>query len=165
MASLPSIGTLVQHSPPFAALSAALRQRERLLTAVRALLPAEVRVHCVGATREGTQLTLIAETSVWATRLRFATPPLLAAYAQRGDPLTKVQVRILPPTPLRAAAADLAPGAGPPRPRLTVPGPAVTAQIEELAAGMPDDPLAASLVRLAQTLRNAQRAGGVVPGA
>ena len=164
MASSSSIGTLLRQGAPFAALGAALRQRDRLLAEVRALLPAELRAHCVGATREGERLTLTTEASVWAARLRFAVPPLLAAYAQRGAPLTKVQVRVLPPTPLRAAGAELTPEAAP-RARLTVPGPAVTDQLEALAAGQPDDPLAASLARLAQTLRAAQRARAAGGGA
>ena len=149
MAASASIGALLQGSTPLAHLSVALRQRQRLLEAVRALLPPDLRSHCLGASREADQLTLVTEAPVWATRLRFATPALLVDYAQRGDPLTRIQIRIAPPT-APAAVADV------PAP-VTRPGPDVATHLEAVAASLGDDALARSLAHLAGTLRAARQ--------
>ena len=72
-----------------------LGREEGLLGEVRALLPVGERPHCVRAALRGGTLTLTLDSALWATRLRYRIPELLAAFAPAG--VTALKTRIEPP--------------------------------------------------------------------
>lgn len=107
---------------------------------VRALLPAPLARHCFVAALKGTRLTLHADNASFATRLRFAAPALLKRLRTLADfsGITDIAVstaRRAPPAPARRQAVALR--ARPPA-RL----------LDDLADGISDESLKASVRRL-----------------
>lgn len=73
-----------------------------LLAAVRRALPPALAGHCVGAVRQDQRITLIADSPLWATRLRFAAPELLGRLTNPAQGNWEIRVRIcLPDTEVR----------------------------------------------------------------
>jgi hypothetical protein len=113
----------------------------RLLKAMRRALGEDLGPHCLYATREGERVCLLADGPVWAARLRFAAPELLAALCAQGTVAAEVRVRVTPvsrqgpETAAKVAAARLSS--------------ATIAHLRAAAAGMDDPDLAAALLRLA----------------
>jgi hypothetical protein len=110
---------------------------------VRRLLPPEMAPHCLHAALDGERVCLLTDGPVWASRLRFLVPQLVAGLAGRFPQVHEVRIRISPPgiecpqpdgaaTPVRLAEATIA-------------------HLKEAAAGMTDPDLAAALLRLAAT--------------
>jgi hypothetical protein len=130
-----------------AALLLELRRREDLLARVRALLPANLARHCTQAMVEDRRLTLICDSPVWVDRLRFLSPQFLAALGADGIAVSDCRVRAQPVA--HRAATD------PERP-LPRPGSAAVQAVEQTAAAVGDTGLAASLRRLAGTLRGTE---------
>ena len=56
----------------------AVTKQNATLQLVRALLPAQYASHCISVSVDGNQLSVVADSSVWANRLRFETNHLLA---------------------------------------------------------------------------------------
>jgi hypothetical protein len=114
----------------------------RLLEAVRCALAPVLQPHCLHAALEGGRLSLVTDGPVWASRLRFATPELLAGLRGQGLVADEARVRVAPARgpALRTAAkgAHLALSRG------------TIAHLREAAAEMEDPDLAAALLRLAE---------------
>ncbi len=142
----------LQGSDAVAALLLELRRREALLERVRSLLPASVARHCTQATLEEGQLTLSCDSPAWVDRLRFLSPQFLPALAEQGEPVETCRVRALPMSVASRPAADQspAPGSGTP---VAATGAGSVLALEQTAAALGDTPLAASLRRLAGSLR------------
>jgi len=105
----------------------------------RALEP-ELRLHCRHVILEAGRLTLVSDSPVWASRLRFGAPGLMAALGGDGLAVTEVRVRVAPqaagwPGPARRPALILSAG--------------TVAHLLGAAAAMDDPDLAAALRRLA----------------
>lgn len=144
----------LQGSDAVAALLLELRRREALLERVRSLLPASIARHCTQATLEDGQLTLSCDSPTWVDRLRFLSPQFLPTLAEQGEPVATCRVRA---QPISGAIQDAA-QQSPPFESAN-PGNATGAQsgavraLEDTAAALGDTPLAASLRRLAGSLR------------
>ncbi|WP_295543539.1 DUF721 domain-containing protein [uncultured Thiohalocapsa sp.] len=141
----------LQGSDAVVALLAEIERRDALLAHVRSLLPATVARHCTQATLDEGQLTLICDSPAWVDRLRFLSPQFLPALAARGRAVTACRVRVQPqvvaaPAVARAHAAGDSPRAV---------NPDAARVVEQYASVLGDSPLAASLCRLAATLRQA----------
>lgn len=125
-----------------AGLLEAVERDAALLQATRRLLAADLRGHCLHATLEGAQLWLLTDGPVWASRLRFAAPELVAGLRQVGMAATEVRVRVAP------AAIQVQPTDGAKtQARLSA---ATAAHLKRAAATMDDADLAAALLRLAR---------------
>ncbi|MCG6943029.1 MAG: DUF721 domain-containing protein [Thiohalocapsa sp.] len=139
----------LQGSDAVTALLLELQRREALLERIRSLLPASVAGHCTQATLDDGRLTLICDSPAWVDRLRFLSPQFLPALAEllaeQGEAVDTCRVRARPcaPAPQKMAERCPLPGAG---------SSAVQA-VEQTAAALGDTPLAASLRRLAGSLR------------
>ena len=122
---------------------------EALRETARAALPDELAEQVVGVSLDGETLIVQTEQAVWATRLRYAAPQLLAAFADAFPHLrlSRCKVRISPlprpqPTPKRHAAP---------------PPPEAIAEMETLSRMMEHERLAQRLRNLAQTARQARK--------
>ncbi len=82
--SAKSLRTLLQRS----------QRMQRLEHQVHAALPLDLRVHCGVAHLENGELRLIADGSVWATRLRFESPRLKETLRQLSDFRTIDQIKV-----------------------------------------------------------------------
>ncbi len=71
------------------------RQQEALLMQVRDLLPAPLNRHCRAAILRDQLLVLYADSSAWASRLRYFTRNLCNHLQQQGVIVHKVSVRVL----------------------------------------------------------------------
>jgi len=81
-----------------AALLGQNRTHHRLLETVRELLPDNFRSHCISAQQMENTLLVHADTSTWATKLRFQIPGILPALQRQPDlhTLDRCDIRILP---------------------------------------------------------------------
>jgi hypothetical protein len=112
----------------------------RLQRRVRRALEVDLRPHCLHATLEAGRLTLVSDSPVWASRLRFAAPGLLAALEGDGPAVQEVRVRVAPPAAVPSVPAR--------RPAVTL-SPRAVAHLLVAAEAMDDPDLAAALRRLA----------------
>jgi hypothetical protein len=114
----------------------------RLQRQVRQALEPDLRPHCLHATLEAGRLTLVTDSPVWASRLRFAAPLLLVLLGGDGPAATEVRVRVAPPPAERFGSGR--------RPALQLSATAVS-HLLGAAAAMDDPDLAAALRRLARS--------------
>ncbi|MBK1701372.1 DUF721 domain-containing protein [Thiococcus pfennigii] len=138
---------------PSAALVAQLeeiRRDQAMLREARRALPPSLREHCRRAVFSGDSVTLVAESAVWATRLRFMGPEILARLAEVHPGLRRCRVRIAPEaSPMRDARRAL------PRPR---PSPGTAHHLAATAEMLADPGLAAAFRRLAASAARATAA-------
>lgn len=90
-------------SQPISALLDEIEQRERLSSALRQRLPAELAKHCCQAALSAGELTLFVDSPVWVDRFRFLCPELIGSDLVSGLALvetevTTCKVRVLPRT-------------------------------------------------------------------
>jgi hypothetical protein len=91
----------------FSFLRDQLAAQTDLLNLVRDLLPATVSDHCIRAIPHPDTLTLLAESSAWASRLRYLSQELLQRLNKRQFHFKRIQVRVMvdaqsvSPTPTR----------------------------------------------------------------
>lgn len=83
------------------ALLALIDQQRQLLQAIRARLLPPLDAHCLFATLEEGQLTLITDSPAWASRLRFQVPELMADLGSLEGEIAACRVRIQPQTVAR----------------------------------------------------------------
>jgi hypothetical protein len=107
---------------------------------IRRALEPDLRPHCLHATLEGGRLTLVSDSPVWASRLRFGAPGLMAALAGEGPAVSEVRVRVAPQA---AAGSGLAT-----QPAVTLSAGTVS-HLLGAAESMEDPDLAAALRHLA----------------
>lgn len=117
-----------------------LARLQSLNRALRDALPAPMAEHCQVANLRGHQLILAADSSVWATRVRYHTPQLLSHFRQLGSvEIDKVRVHIRTETsrndPPQRRQASISASAG------TI--------LEQTARGIGDAGLESALLRLA----------------
>ena len=124
-------------------LGDALAARDALLQRVRHALPDEVAPHCVGATLDGQELRLLADSAGWATRLRYLARELTRRLRADGLGVAAVEVRVLPPDARTERA---------PRRSVRPSGDAATC-VEQTAGGVEDPALRAALQSLGRRLR------------
>lgn len=138
--SIPHASRFLEKSEPLCGLLREIARGEALLRAVRGALPPPVDAHCLNAALHQGSLTLVTDSPLWASRIRFFAPDLLRVLAAGGERAQEVRVRVQPrsgtPEP---RAAD--------RPRLAA---ATVEHLLQAAAGTDDPALANALRRLAR---------------
>jgi len=94
----------IQHASRFlrasdktAAFLSVIERNRRLLQAVRSKLPSPLDTHCLHASLESGVLTLVTDSPVWGSRLRFFAPELMQISIAKQGPVEKCRVRIQPP--------------------------------------------------------------------
>src|SRR5262245_36662076 len=76
-------------------LRAGTYEAERVLAALRALLPPEIGRQVFSATLRGSTLTAFVATAAWGTRLRYVAPGLAAELgAALGTPVEEIKVKV-----------------------------------------------------------------------
>lgn len=88
-------------SQPISALLDEIEQRERLSSALRQRLPADLARHCCQAALSAGELTLFVDSPVWVDRFRFLCPELIGSdlvkrVALAETEVTTCKVRVLP---------------------------------------------------------------------
>lgn len=125
-----------------AAYLATIERNTRLLRAIRNILPPPLDQHCLHAALDAGELTLVTDSPVWASRLRFFAPELENTLATRYGSIATRRVHIQP----RATIPTQTPGETR-KYRLS----ARTRQhLMEAAGGIEDAQIAAALRRLAK---------------
>ncbi|MGH8253935.1 MAG: DciA family protein [Steroidobacteraceae bacterium] len=97
-----ALGDIMKKQGWIAGLSRAHDENQALLAHVLEMLPEELRRSLVGVTHQGGQLTVLASTAAWCSRIRYALAALdPQSVAGRSD-IVKVVVRVLPAGRARA---------------------------------------------------------------
>jgi hypothetical protein len=94
--SMISITKLLHAQGSLTQLNRQLVQQQRLAEQVRELLPPPLNEQLLGAVLNGRRLTLLVQSPVWASRLRYLAPQLLRQLRQQGLLVEQVQPRIVP---------------------------------------------------------------------
>lgn len=132
----------LRHSEEISDLLSAIERNTRLLRAVRLALPPPLDDHCHHASCKDGVLTLLTDSPVWSSRLRFFAPEIAQALAPRYGPISTWRFCVRP----EASTPDWA--AGDARaPRLS---PQTARHLMETAGAIKDAGLAGALYRLAQ---------------
>ncbi len=120
------------------------QQLQRLNRQLQACLPAQMRPHVVLANCQQRTLSLHADSSVWASRLRFISPQLLPRWREQAPDMLvdKLQIKVCPDS----FAPPLPPAKGLPVAALS---PQVTCLLRSCAENTHYGPLQAALLRLA----------------
>lgn len=137
--SIPHASRFLQHSGPLAPLLAEISRAEALLRAVNRCLPPPLDTHCLHATLHEGALTLVTESPVWASRLRFFAPEISRALSADYGRISGCRVRVRP----QVVAAEHRDG----RPTLSQ---ATVDHLLQAAAGAQDEAIAEALRRLAR---------------
>ena len=87
--------TFLRAAPIIQRLQASLRDQEQLLRLVRALLPSPLDLHCLSVQQKESRLILHADSSAWASRLRYFSRDLRIKLRDKGLPVQKIEVRVL----------------------------------------------------------------------
>lgn len=134
--------TLLQNCHALRRLGTRLVQQRRLLELTRLRLPEDLAPHCRAAVLAKGRLTLYAESSAWASRLRYLAGEVRRELRPEFSGLSEVRVRVM--------GADVQP---PPAPK-PAPARALSAQNRALlratAENLSDPALRAALRRLAR---------------
>jgi len=137
------VGKWLQGDRNLAALFRRCQLHERLLQIVRRNVPETLAPHCLACVLDSRgRLTLYVTSPVWASRLRYCQPAILAAL--RSDfPVRRFQIRIGLPASIVHR----------PPPRAKIPPPTVVSELERSLSGLPDKQLRRSLGSLIAVLR------------
>lgn len=84
----------LQNSVEFATIRAKLQQNRGLLEQIQQLLPTPLNEHCVGLAAKPDRLVLYADSSAWASRLRYVTRDILAKLGKKQIHFNKITVKI-----------------------------------------------------------------------
>ncbi len=88
------LNNYLQNSVKFATIRAKLQQNQGLLQQIQRLLPAQLNEHCVGLVEKPSQLILYADSSAWASRLRYFTRELQTKLNNKQLYFNKISVKI-----------------------------------------------------------------------
>ena len=130
------------HGEHLSALLGQLQHLRRLTALLRGALPEPLASHCLAANLDGETLVVGCDSAVWATKLRYQVPAVLARLRNHPDVPALAQIRIRV-QPLREAQRRAVPR----RARLSAHnGQLISAMAEETA----DPALKAALLRLSR---------------
>lgn len=132
----------LQGSGTLGNLLACIERNAELLRAVRRALPHPLDAHCLHAAIEDRTLTLVSDSPVWASRLRFLAPEVQRALNANQGRVASIRVRVQPVSnrdTRRSSAAT--------RPALSG---ATIKHLLETAENVTDEGIAAALRRLAE---------------
>jgi len=138
------IRKILRHQGALAGLYTSMRKQQDLLTLTRQALPQQLRPHCVSAVLNGNTLTLLADSPVWGSRLRFHMPRLLGQLRQNHPGIANIRVRIATACKARATPTRKI------RPHHSN---RAADTVDQASSLMPDSTLSHALQRLAKALR------------
>jgi hypothetical protein len=118
---------------------AAVQRNGRLLREIRDVIGSPLDEHCLHASLDGRVMTLVTDSPVWSSRLRFFAPEIELGLDPRYGPISAWRIRVRP------SAGERRTG-----PRHTLSSAAVQ-HLTEAAAEIADARLGAALRRLAKT--------------
>lgn len=119
-----------------------IERNAELLRNIRRSLPAPLDEHCLYASLDAGILTLVTDSPVWSSRLRFFAPELERSLSSDSTPIASCHIRIQP------QAVSVSPSSGrEPRHKLSR---RTANHLVEAAAGIEDAELATALRRLAR---------------
>lgn len=90
-----SVHHLLKDRPTLKLIASEISAQRALLEQVRALLPGDLANHCVAARLRDQQLTLHADSPVWATRLRYLTNQILGLLQSDHPSLRGIKIKLL----------------------------------------------------------------------
>jgi len=117
----------------------AIERHTQLLHEIRAVLPPPLDEHCLHASLDAGILTLLTDSPVWSSRLRFFTPELEHHLTLRHGSIAACRIRVRPFASVSSAKAS--------NNRLSA---TTVRHLTDAAAGIEDAELAAALRRLAK---------------
>jgi len=132
----------LQHDEKIAGCLTAIERHTRLLHEIRAILPPPLDEHCLHAALNAGVLTLLTDSPVWSSRLRFFAPEFERHLTPRHGPITACRIRVRPRRPQTSVSSSKALGN-----KLSV---TTVRHLTDVAAGIEDARLAAALRRLAK---------------
>lgn len=118
---------------------AAIERQSQLLREIRAILPPPLDEHCLHAYLEAGVLTLLTDSPVWSSRLRFFTPEVEHRFPPHHGSIVACRIRVQPHIPV-----------SPPKASNNKLSPKTARHLLEVAAGIEDTRIAAALRRLAK---------------
>jgi hypothetical protein len=121
---------------------AAIERNTELLLGVRRALPTPLDERCLHATLDSGSLTLVTDSPVWSSRLRFFAPELARALEPHFGPISACRIRVQPQAATFRTDAKKAPGQKISRRTVHL--------LFEAAAAIEDAELSAALRRLAR---------------
>ncbi len=134
------LNNYLQNSVEFATIRAKLQQNQGLLGQIKGALPSPLSEHCVGLAIKHTQLTLYADSSVWASKLRYFTREISSNLNKKKIYFNKINVKISidnrSKTPIKS------------RRRSRLLSASNSDQMQKIADHIPDTDLRAALLRL-----------------
>jgi len=119
------------------------QQQKKLLAEVRKTLPSQMARHCSAAILNGTVLTLLTDSPVWVSKMRFQSPNLLSALRSDHPGIASISVR---------CNAPLKPGPEKRKPTARHSDHAA-GWVDSSAADIENPALRSALLRLAKALR------------
>jgi hypothetical protein len=119
------------------------RGNKQLLDRIRDLLPEQIREHCTAATIENRRVILYAESSAWASRLRFLSRDLARQLNQNNIAADRINVRVFLNQPPKRNKRHIARQLSPDN----------AALIDQTAETISDSSLRAALKRLCRHTR------------
>lgn len=132
----------LQGSGALGNLLACIERNAELLRAVRRALPPPLDAHCLHAAIEDRTLTLVSDSPVWGSRLRFLAPEVQRALNANQCGVERIRVRVQP-----ASNRDGHRNSAATRPALSE---ATITHLLEAAENVADEGIAAALRRLAE---------------
>ncbi len=88
------LNNYLQNSVEFATIRAKLQQNQGLLQYIQGVLPTPLNGHCVGLSVKPNQLILYADSSAWASRLRYFTGELASKLNNKHLYFNKIYVKV-----------------------------------------------------------------------
>jgi hypothetical protein len=88
------LNNYIKSSQEFATIRAKLQQNQGLLQQIKGMLPPPMHEHCVGLALKPNHLILYADSSAWASRLRYFSHNLAEKLKKKDMEFNKIQVRI-----------------------------------------------------------------------
>jgi hypothetical protein len=85
----------LQNNVEFATIRAQMQQNHSSLEQVQGLLPAPLNDHCIGLVVKNDQLILYADSSAWASRLRYFSSELSARLRKNNSDINKISVKVM----------------------------------------------------------------------
>lgn len=88
------LNNYIKSSQEFATIRAKLQQNQGLLQQILNILPTPMNEHCVGLAVKPDQLILYADSSAWASRLRYFSRDLTEKLNKRKLHFNRIQIKV-----------------------------------------------------------------------
>jgi len=133
---------ILTHSRHLQNLLHKCRDQQRISNIIKQLLPDQLKNHCTGANLDNNQLTIFADSSIWASRLRYESSNLKQHLGQHGLHPQTISIRVRQ-LPVNAVTSTKKPA----RPVLST---STSSMLHQTADCLDDSALADALRRLAK---------------